>query len=88
LDGALLVAASLIAAIRLRGEEVKPSPKVDLGSARFNPVGPDDFDAAAARLIQKPRYPLNNFCHVTMPHASKKQLSATLISRINPCVRL
>jgi len=26
--GALLIAASLIAAIRLRGEEIKPSPKL------------------------------------------------------------
>ena len=28
-EGAMLVAASLVAAIRLRGEEVKPSPKLN-----------------------------------------------------------
>ncbi len=28
-EGALLVAASLVAAIRLRGEEIKPSPKLN-----------------------------------------------------------
>ena len=28
-DGALLIAASIVAAIRLRGEEIKPSPKLE-----------------------------------------------------------
>jgi hypothetical protein len=29
-DGALLVAASIVAAIRLRGQEIKPSPKLTI----------------------------------------------------------
>lgn len=29
MNGALLVAASIIAAIRLRGQEIKPSPKLN-----------------------------------------------------------